>query len=31
VVLIPVLRGKADKGEKLYVCEEQYGKEILIT
>ena len=31
VVLIPVLRGKSDKGEKIYVCEEQYGKEILIT
>ena len=31
VVLIPVLRGKAEKGEKIYVCEEQYGKEILIT
>lgn len=31
VVLIPVLRGKAEKGEKIYVCEEQYGKDILIT
>lgn len=31
VVLIPVLRGKTEVGEKIYVCEEQYGKEILIT
>jgi len=31
VVLIPVLRGKAERGEKTYVCDEQYGKEILIT
>ena len=31
VVLIPVLRGKAERGEKAYVCDEQYGKEILIT
>ena len=31
ITLIPVLRGKAKKGEKTYVCGEQYGKEILIT
>lgn len=31
LVLIPVLRGKAEKGEKIYVCDEQYGKEIFIT
>ena len=31
LVLIPVLRGKAEKGEKTYVCEEQYGKDVLIT
>ncbi len=31
VVLIPVLRGKSDKGEKTYVCGERYGEEILIT
>lgn len=30
VVLIPVLRGKSDKGEKIYVCEEQYGKILII-
>ena len=31
LVLIPVLRGKAEKGEKIYVCDEQYGKDIFIV
>ena len=31
LVLIPVLRGKAEKGEKLHICDEQYGKNILLT
>ena len=30
VVLIPVLRGTSKSGEKRYVCEEQYGKEIQV-
>lgn len=31
LVLVPVLRGKAEKGEKIHVCDEQYGKDILLT
>jgi len=29
IVLIPVLRGKSEKGDKAYVCDERYGKEII--
>jgi len=29
IVLIPVLRGKSEKGDKTYVCGERYGKEII--
>lgn len=30
IILIPVLIGNSEKGEKTFVCEEQYGFEIII-
>jgi flagellin-like protein len=30
ITLIPILAGTSDKGKRTYVCEEQYGKEIVL-
>lgn len=30
IILIPVLIGNSEKGEKTFVCEEQYGFEIIV-
>ena len=30
ITLIPVLLGTSDKGKRTYVCEEQYGYEVIL-
>ena len=31
IIVIPILRGSTESGEKTYVCEDRFGKEITIT
>ena len=31
IIVIPILRGSTESGEKTYVCDERFGKEITIT
>ena len=30
IMLIPILIGNSDKGKRIYICEGQYGKEIIL-